>query len=70
VYKKTSSSFPYLLMEKPPMQKGEPLRLELEHFIKCVRNGEKPLVGLEEGTNALEVALNILEEIKKKHGDS
>jgi len=69
VYKKTSSSFPYLLMEKPPMQKGEPLRLELEHFIKCVRNGEKPLVGLEEGTNALEVALNILEEIKKKHGD-
>lgn len=70
VYKKTSSSFPYLLMEKPPMQKGEPLRLELEHFIKCVRNGEKPLVGLEEGTNALEVALNILEEIKKKYGDS
>jgi len=69
VYKKTSSSFIYLLMEKPPMQKGEPLRLELEHFIKCVRNGEKPLVGLEEGTNALEVALNILEEIKKKHGD-
>ncbi len=70
VYKKTSSPLPQLLIEKPVMQKGEPLRLELEHFIHCVRNGEKPLVGLEEGKNALEVALRILEEIQKGQGDS
>lgn len=70
VYKKTSSPLPQLLIEKPVMQKGEPLRLELEHFIHCVRNGEKPLVGLEEGKNALEVALRILEEIQKNQGDS
>jgi len=68
VYKKTSSPLPQLLIEKPVMQKGEPLRLELEHFIHCVRNGEKPLVGLEEGKNALEVALRILEEIQKNQG--
>ncbi|WP_438318546.1 Gfo/Idh/MocA family oxidoreductase [Candidatus Caldatribacterium sp. SIUC1] len=68
VYKKTSSPLPQLLIEKPVMQKGEPLRLELEHFIRCVRNGEKPLVGLEEGKNALEVALRILEEIQKNQG--
>jgi predicted dehydrogenase len=67
VYKKASSGFPQLI-EKPIMQKGEPLRLELEHFIRCVRNGERPLVGLEEGKNALEVALSILEEIKKSGG--
>ncbi len=65
VYKKTSSSIPNALIEKPIMQKGEPLRFELEHFLHCVRNGEQPLVGLEEGKNALEVALRILEEIKK-----
>lgn len=70
VYRKASSPLPQLLIEKPMMQKGEPLRLELEHFVRCVRNGEKPLVGLEEGKNALEVALRILEEIKKHQGGS
>ncbi|MCX6090067.1 MAG: Gfo/Idh/MocA family oxidoreductase [Candidatus Atribacteria bacterium] len=68
IYKKTTSSVPPILMEKPMMQKVEPLRLELEHFARCVKNGERPLVGLEEGKNALEVALKILEEIKKNQG--
>ena len=68
VYKKTITSAPPILMEKPVMQKGEPLRFELEHFARCVKNGERPLVGLEEGKNALEVALKILEEIKKNQG--
>ena len=65
VYKKTTTGVPPILMDKPMMQKGEPLRFELEHFTRCVKNGERPLVGLEEGKNALEVALKILEEIKK-----
>jgi predicted dehydrogenase len=69
VYKKTSSVTPQVLMEKPIIQKGEPLRLELEHFVRCVRNGEKPLVGLEEGKNALEIALMILEEMRKGQGE-
>ncbi|MDK2896435.1 MAG: hypothetical protein PWP04_555 [Candidatus Atribacteria bacterium] len=64
VYRKTPSVFPDMLMERPVMQKGEPLRLELEHFVRCVRNGERPLVGLEEGKDALEIALKILEDIK------
>lgn len=69
VYKKTASLTPQVLMEKPIIQKGEPLRLELEHFVRCVRNGEKPLVGLEEGKNALEIALMILEEMKRGQGE-
>ncbi|HSV32010.1 MAG TPA: Gfo/Idh/MocA family oxidoreductase [Atribacteraceae bacterium] len=68
IYKKTLSTVPNVLIEKSLMQKGEPLRLELEHFLRCVRNGERPLVGLEEGKNALEVALKILEEIKMNQG--
>jgi predicted dehydrogenase len=68
VYKKTITAVPPILMEKPKMLKGEPLRFELEHFTRCVKNGERPLVGLEEGKNALEVALKILEEIKKNQG--
>jgi len=39
------------------IEKGEPLKLELMHFIECVRRDTKPLVSGEEGRHALEVAL-------------
>lgn len=40
----------------PTIQKGEPLKLELEHFLKCIKNNEKPLVNGEEGLKVLEIA--------------
>ncbi|MBF0409608.1 MAG: Gfo/Idh/MocA family oxidoreductase [Candidatus Riflebacteria bacterium] len=46
------------------VQKAEPLRLELEHFISCVHEKKKPLVTIEDGKNALEVALDVLNAIK------
>lgn len=46
------------------IDKVEPLRLELEHFITCIREHRKPLVTLEDGKNALEVAMEILSTIK------
>ncbi len=51
-------------IEKIDIKWQEPLRLELEHFLRCIKNGEKPIVGIEEGINALEIAFRILDRIK------
>jgi predicted dehydrogenase len=53
-----------IVKEKIEIHKVEPLRLELEHFIQCVQDHRKPLVTIEDGKNALEVALEILAIIK------
>jgi len=39
------------------VEKTEPLKLELEHFLKCVKNSEIPLVDGYEGLRVLEIAL-------------
>jgi UDP-N-acetylglucosamine 3-dehydrogenase len=41
---------------------GEPLRLEIEAFIKAIKNNKKPPVTGEDGMKALEVALKCLEQ--------
>lgn len=45
--------------------KDEPLRLELEHFLECVRTRQQPLVGGPEATRALRVAERILTKIEE-----
>lgn len=45
--------------EELPIQKGEPLRLELESFLSCVRQARTPKVGGEFGLKALELALQV-----------
>jgi len=59
--------------EKPSIRKveveisqEEPLSLELQSFIDSVRNGTPPLVSGEEGRKALEVALRIQEEMRRR----
>ncbi|MBF0485720.1 MAG: Gfo/Idh/MocA family oxidoreductase [Candidatus Omnitrophica bacterium] len=42
-----------------PIEKEEPLKKELEHFIDCVRDDKRPLVAGEEGREALKTALAI-----------
>lgn len=41
----------------PRVNKEEPLKLELEHFLDCIKNNKKPLVDGQEGLKTLEVAL-------------
>ncbi|HAE41181.1 MAG TPA: UDP-N-acetyl-D-glucosamine dehydrogenase [Candidatus Riflebacteria bacterium] len=53
-----------IIREELEVHKAEPLRLELEHFVSCIRDRKKPLVTIEDGKNALEVAVEILEQIK------
>ncbi|ACS34653.1 UDP-N-acetylglucosamine 3-dehydrogenase [Thermococcus gammatolerans] len=44
-------------IKEAKIQKREPLRNELEHFIECVKAGKKPIVDGRAGLHALRVAL-------------
>jgi UDP-N-acetylglucosamine 3-dehydrogenase len=51
---------------KPKVEKQEPLKLELEHFIECVRTNKTPLVNGMEGLKSLEVAMSALQSAHSK----
>ncbi|ACI19588.1 Gfo/Idh/MocA family protein [Dictyoglomus thermophilum] len=51
-------------LESPVLEREEPLRLELEHFVKCILEGKDPEVTLEDGKLALALATEILKELK------
>jgi predicted dehydrogenase len=55
-----------LIREEIPIEKDEPLKLELEHFAQVVRNAGKPKVGAELGKSALELAIQVTELIHSK----
>jgi len=46
-----------------PIEKGEPLALELAHFVESVSKAKQPKVGAALGKTALEVAIAITEQI-------
>jgi predicted dehydrogenase len=50
----------------PPEQ--EPLRLELEHFVKCVASGATPIVDGLAGLRAMEVAHRVINKIREGIG--
>lgn len=47
-----------------PIEKGEPLAIELSHFVESVREARQPKVGGALGKSALEVAIAITDEIR------
>lgn len=46
------------------LEKKEPLRAELEHFLSCIRHRHQPMVTGEHGMEALRLALRITEELE------
>jgi predicted dehydrogenase len=58
---------PQIKVFKPEIVAEEPLHAELTAFLECVRAHSRPLVSLEEGRQALAVALKIVEVIGE-HG--
>jgi predicted dehydrogenase len=54
-----SPGFPGLRIDKPEVHPGEPLRLEIESFLDCVRTRSQPRVSGEEGRAALSLALDV-----------
>jgi predicted dehydrogenase len=55
------------VVEHPVFPKREPLKLELQDFVRCVREGSEPLVSLSDGKRALEVCVAMLRQI---HGET
>lgn len=53
-----------VVREPVPIAKDEPLKLELKHFVECVRERQTPKVSGEAGRQALEVALEITRQIQ------
>ena len=51
------------ILETPIFPKSEPLKLELAHFVSCVRDRRQPLVGIRDGKRALEGAREVLRQI-------
>jgi len=54
-----------IVREPVPIEKDEPLKLELAHFIECVRERQSPKVSGESAMQALEVALEITRQIQE-----
>ncbi len=64
IYKKHDQQ---ILKHSLPIEREEPLKKELEHFIDCVCEDHQPLISGKEGREALTVALDISEKIWEAH---
>ncbi|HRZ87235.1 MAG TPA: Gfo/Idh/MocA family oxidoreductase [bacterium] len=51
---------------KIPFKKDEPLKREISSFIECVRKHSEPVVSAEQGKQALEIAMEIVSQIREK----
>ena len=58
-----SSAFPGITPFKPKVEQQEPLRAELTSFLRAVRERSTPEVSLQQGREALAVALQIVDAI-------
>ena len=54
-----------IVREPVEVDKGEPLRIELESFLQCARIGAKPRVSGQQATDALDIALEITRRIEE-----
>ncbi len=53
-----------IVREPVPIAKEEPLKLELEHFVECVREKQTPMVSGESAKRALDLAFEITRQIQ------
>lgn len=54
-----------IVREPVPIQKEEPLKLELQHFVNCMQASQTPLVSGESAKRALDLALEITRQIQQ-----
>ena len=57
--------FPEILVQKIPVKRVDPLEIEIQSFLQCVRNRKPPRVSGKDGKRALELALQIIQQIKE-----
>jgi predicted dehydrogenase len=53
-----------IVREPVPIEKDEPLKLELESFIRCVKQNQTPVVSGESAKRALDLAMEITRQIQ------
>jgi predicted dehydrogenase len=53
-----------IVREPVPINKGEPLKLELQHFVDCVSDRRAPVVSGESAKKALDLAFQITRQIQ------
>jgi predicted dehydrogenase len=53
-----------IVREPVPIEKEEPLKLELQHFVQCIRAHQTPVVSGESAKRALDVAFEITRQIQ------
>ncbi len=63
----TPSANPQIGVSKPPVASEEPLHAELKSFLQAVRQRSAPIVSVEDGRQALGLAVEILDAIRE-HG--
>jgi predicted dehydrogenase len=54
-----------IVREPVPIAKDEPLKLELQHFVECVREKQTPMVSGESAKRALDLAFEIARQIQQ-----
>lgn len=54
-----------VVREPVPIAKDEPLKLELQHFVNCVREKQTPLVSGESAKRALDLAFEITRQVQQ-----
>lgn len=59
---------PQIHVDKPTITAEEPLLAEVKSFLKCARDRSTPVVSLEDGAHALELALAIVSAIQRHAG--
>lgn len=57
-----------IVREPVPIEKDEPLKLELQSFLRCVMEQQSPLVTGEAGKQALDLAVEITRQITEQSG--
>lgn len=57
-----------IMREEVPVERDEPLKLELAHFAECAREGRQPKVSGQEGMAALDLALEITAMVESGGG--
>lgn len=55
-----------IVRTKERIEKQEPLKLELAHFVECVIRGTQPIVRGEHARDALELAVEISEQVRQR----
>lgn len=63
----TNKGSKYLQIDMPEIAEVNAIQMELEQLLNSIKTGEAPAVSIEEGCKAMALAIQIIEEIERRH---